>query len=77
MACCEVVSADEADGDLQPNMIAGNVVVAAVAGIAVILRVTARRVQGLSLGADDYTIIVALVCYLVVHALLCRTLNKV
>ncbi|KAL8943473.1 MAG: hypothetical protein Q9211_000970 [Gyalolechia sp. 1 TL-2023] len=48
-------------GDNGPGIIAANIVVAILATIAVGLRVVSRRMQRLSLEADDYTIFAALV----------------
>ncbi|KAL9051676.1 MAG: hypothetical protein Q9206_004612 [Seirophora lacunosa] len=48
-------------GDKGPGIIAGNVIVAVLATIAVGLRVLSRHMQRLSLEADDYLIFVALV----------------
>ncbi|KAI4180657.1 MAG: hypothetical protein LQ348_005166 [Seirophora lacunosa] len=47
-------------GDKGPGIIAGNVIVAVLATIAVGLRVLSRHMQRLSLEADDYLIFVAL-----------------
>ena len=57
----EHASASETNGDLRPNIVAGDVIVSIAAGIAVALRLAARWTKDLSLGADDYTIILALV----------------
>ena len=46
---------------LSQSTIAANVILAAFASIAVVLRVVARRTKKLPLRADDYTIILALV----------------
>lgn len=48
-------------GDRGPGIIAGTVVVAVLATIAVGLRVISRRLHGLSLEVDDYLIFAALV----------------
>ena len=48
-------------GDLDPNIIACATIVAAAAIIAVNLRFWSRRFQRAGLGADDYTIFLALV----------------
>ena len=47
---------------LSRSVIAANVVLIALASIAVILRLVARRKQRLALKGDDFTIIAALVC---------------
>ena len=46
---------------LSRSTIAANVILGALASIAVALRIVARRVRELPLKADDYTIILALV----------------
>ena len=43
------------------NVLAGNLSVAMIATIAVALRLLARRVQEVTLGYDDYLILIALV----------------
>ena len=50
------LAASQADG-----IIAGNVIVATLATIAVALRLLARQVQKIGFGADDYLILLALV----------------
>ena len=45
----------------KPDIIAGNVVVALLAVIAVILRFLSRRLRGQELKFDDWTILLALV----------------
>ncbi|KAL8675378.1 MAG: hypothetical protein Q9168_000209 [Polycauliona sp. 1 TL-2023] len=47
-------------GDNGPGIVAANITVVTLATIAVILRVVSRRMQKLSLEADDYLIFVAL-----------------
>ncbi|KAL8702622.1 MAG: hypothetical protein Q9201_004200 [Fulgogasparrea decipioides] len=49
-------------GDHGPGIIAANIIVVVLATIAVGLRVVSRRMQRLSLEADDYTIFAALEC---------------
>lgn len=46
---------------LQGDVIAGSVTVGALAFIAVLLRIKARRVQGVALAVDDYSTIAAVV----------------
>ena len=48
-------------GNQGPGIVVANLIVAVLAGVAVVLRFLARRVQGLSLQADDYLIFLALV----------------
>ena len=43
------------------SIVAGNIIVAVVATVAVGLRFLARRLQRISLGVDDYLILAALV----------------
>jgi hypothetical protein len=45
----------------QPTIVSVNLLVGILAGIAIILRVLARRIRNLPLESDDMTIIVALV----------------
>ena len=55
--------------DLRPTVIAVPMVMAAVAIVAVGLRIIARRTVRVCLGADDYTIIAALVRVNLRHSL--------
>lgn len=48
-------------GDRGPGIIAGTIVVAVLATLAVALRVISRRLHGLTLEVDDYLIFAALV----------------
>lgn len=48
-------------GDHGPGIIVGNITVAVLASVAVGLRIVSRRMQRLSLEADDYLIFAALV----------------
>ncbi|KAL8849384.1 MAG: hypothetical protein Q9221_005622 [Calogaya cf. arnoldii] len=48
-------------GDKGPGIVAANITVVTLATIAVMLRVVSRRMQKLSLEADDYLIFVALI----------------
>ena len=48
-------------GNRGPAILAANLIVGALAGVAVALRYFARRTQGVSLGVDDYLIFLALV----------------
>ena len=48
-------------GNHGSGIVAGNLVVAILATVAVVLRIISRRLQGLSLEADDYLIFAALV----------------
>ena len=58
----ESVPRNAAAGDtLDPNIIASASVVGAAAVIAVLLRIVSRRLKGVELGPDDYTILLALV----------------
>ena len=61
MATLPPSSQADLDATLRPNFIAGNIIVALAAIAAVALHIVARRIKGLRLAADDYTIFVALV----------------
>ena len=67
------MASPQADTDLSgnqgPGIVVANLIVAALAGVAVILRYCARRVQGLSLQADDYLIFLALVSSKTTHSI--------
>ncbi|ERF73312.1 hypothetical protein EPUS_03145 [Endocarpon pusillum Z07020] len=71
------LSAADLEGSQGPGIVAANLVVAILATIAVALRFSSRRVQGLGFQADDYLILLALplgwgmcVCTLLVSILL-------
>ena len=50
-----------AQDNKSPQMVAATISFMVISTIAVVLRVLARRIQGLKLGADDYLIFVSLV----------------
>ena len=47
-----------------PQMVATTISFMIVSTISVFLRIISRRLQGLRLGADDYMIVVSLVCHI-------------
>lgn len=49
--------------DLRPTIMGLGISMPLLAVIAVFLRYEARRVKKVELGADDYTIFIALVCF--------------
>ena len=51
---------EELAKDKGPGLVAGNIVVAVLAVVAVLLRLWCRRLKGLKLGIDDWLIVAAL-----------------